>query len=78
MKKISIYPKPVATFYPMLMIPEKDKKLTGFLWLDYLRPKDKYDIMEWKSRMAGDEQKKSSRSNKIPLPNQELFKKKTK
>ena len=77
MKKILIYPKPVATFYPMTMIPGNATRLDGFIWLDYIRPKDKADIMEWKTRMAGDEQKKSTRSNKIPLPNQNLFNKKT-
>ena len=72
MKKIKMYPKPTGTFYPMLMIPEGKLKLDNFAWYDYLRPKNKRDIMVWRYRLAGQGLKKSVRTA-VPLPNRNLF-----
>lgn len=43
-----------ATGYPMGMIPAGKGTLKNFKWMDYLRPKDKDDIFEWRERNAED------------------------
>ena len=64
---------PTANFYPMTQIPEKEQHLSTFMWLDYLRPVDKYDIFRWRGKKASDQLKKSTRGP-VKLPNQDLFK----
>ena len=77
MKKIKMYPKPTGTFYPMGMIPDNKRKLDSFAWFDYLRPRDKRDIMVWRYRLAGQGLKKTKHSP-APIPNQNLFKREEK
>lgn len=43
-----------GTMYPIPMIPSDKLKIKGFIWLDYIRPRDKYDILEWKERNSQD------------------------
>ncbi|MCF0185001.1 MAG: hypothetical protein HUJ98_00750 [Bacteroidaceae bacterium] len=40
--------------YPIPMIPADKYKIRGFVWLDYIRPKDKNDIFDWKERNVTD------------------------
>lgn len=43
-----------GTMYPMNMIPEDKYRLPRFVWLDYIRPTDQWDILNWKERKAAD------------------------
>lgn len=76
MKKMIMSPKSNGTLYPMLQRPPEKMKLDNFVWFDYIRPLDKEDIFEWRGKKAGQELKKSNRSA-VPLPNHNLFNKKT-
>ncbi len=40
--------QPEATLFPPNDLPEEDRKLRDFEWLDHRRPRDKYDIFEWR------------------------------
>ena len=72
LQRMIMRPKTTAEFYPMAQIPREKSRLQAFLWLDYLRPRDKYDIFDWKDKKASDRLKKSDRGP-VKLPNQEMF-----
>ena len=72
LERMIMRPKSTAEFYPMAQIPRGKSKLQAFKWLDYLRPKDKYDIYTWIEKKVGDQLKKNVRGP-VKLPNQELF-----
>ncbi len=40
--------QPEATLFPPGDLPDEDRKLRNFEWLDHRRPRDKYDIFEWR------------------------------
>ncbi len=40
--------QPEATLFPPEDLPGEDRKLRNFEWLDHRRPRDKYDIFEWR------------------------------
>ncbi|MBQ6965969.1 MAG: hypothetical protein IJP82_09845 [Bacteroidaceae bacterium] len=44
---------PSGTMYPPFAIPEDKRYLAGFGWFDYIRPKDKDDIFDWKEKPKG-------------------------
>ena len=58
-----------GVMYPPFAIPEDKRYLTGFAWFDYVRPKDKDDIFEWRSKKKEQELKKSE---KKVVPKQKL------
>lgn len=43
------------------MAPPERTKLENFAWFDYMRPKDKYDIFEWRGKAKGTELKATIR-----------------
>ena len=43
-------PKTSGTMYPINQIPADKKHLRGFAWYDYIRPRDRYDIFNWRER----------------------------
>lgn len=45
-------PAATCTIYPPFAIPSDKLRLSGFAWFDYIRPKDKDDIFEWRSKSA--------------------------
>lgn len=47
--------------YPITQIPPSKDKLPTFAWFDYIRPKDKYDIFNWRGKAKGTELKNVSR-----------------
>ena len=47
MDYIKFYPKPVSVLYPLSQVPENEKKLKGFKWLEKYRAKNKEDIFRW-------------------------------
>ncbi|AVM57644.1 hypothetical protein C3V43_07660 [Bacteroides heparinolyticus] len=53
--------KTTGTAYPLDQIPAEKSKLPSFVWFDYIRPKNKEDIFEWRGKKAGEALKKSDR-----------------
>ena len=43
-------PKTSGTMYPLNQIPEDRKRLPGFMWYDYIRPLNRDDIFNWRSK----------------------------
>ena len=39
-----------GTMYPLNQIPEDRKRLPGFMWYDYVRPLNRYDIFNWRTK----------------------------
>lgn len=54
-------PKAQGTLYPMTQIPTGKDKLDVFAWFDYIRPKDKDDVFNWRGKAEGTEIKKIKR-----------------
>ena len=48
--------------YPMDQIPKDRFRLPSFAWFDYARPRNKYDIFEWRGKHAEDKLKKTDRA----------------
>lgn len=47
--------------YPIGMAPDDRTHLPSFAWFDYIRPRDKYDLFEWRGKKKGSELKASIR-----------------
>lgn len=60
---------PTGTMYPSFAIPSDKRYLPTFAWFDYIRPKNKDDIFEWKSKKADQMLKKTE---KKVVPRQSL------
>lgn len=58
-----------GVMYPPFAIPEDRRYLAGFAWFDYIRPKDKDDIFDWRAKHKEQELKKTEK--KI-VPKQKL------
>lgn len=43
-------PKATGTIYPVTQIPPSRRHLESFAWFDYIRPKDKDDILSWRGK----------------------------
>lgn len=54
-------PAAEGSFYPIGMAPPERTILQGFSWFDYVRPRDKYDLYEWRPKKKGSELKASVR-----------------
>ena len=54
-------PKAQGTLYPMTQIPPGKDHLDVFEWFDYVRPKDKNDVFNWRGKAAGTEIKRIER-----------------
>ncbi len=75
LEKMVMSPKSNGTLYPMNQIPAGKDKLQNFVWFDYIRPRNKDDIFNWRGKKVEDQLKKSVRGP-VELPNQHLFEKK--
>lgn len=53
--------KQTGRMYPITQIPPDKKALPSFVWFDYIRPRDKYDIFNWRGKASGTELKNISR-----------------
>ena len=53
--------KPTGTLYPMTQIPPSKYFLPKYAWFDYIRPLDKDDIFNWRSKKEGTELKEEKR-----------------
>ena len=71
MKKIWME-KPTGTLYPMTQIPPSMYFLPQYAWFDYIRPRNKEDIFNWRPKKAGQELKEIKRRE---APKQKLSKK---
>lgn len=47
--------KQTGRMYPITQIPPDKKVLPAFVWFDYIRPRDKYDIFNWRGKAKGTE-----------------------
>lgn len=54
-------PAASGTIYPLFMIPPEQLYLNNFAWFEYIRPQDKSDIFNWRTKKAGSELKESVR-----------------
>lgn len=54
-------PAASGTIYPLFMIPPEQLYLDNFAWFEYIRPQDKSDIFNWRTKKAGSELKESVR-----------------
>lgn len=61
MERGSFIGKASGTMYPMDQIPPDKFKLPSFAWFDYIRPRNKEDIFEWRGKKAGETLQKSDR-----------------
>lgn len=71
MEKIVMSPKSNGVLYPMDQIPPDKLYLPTFAWFDYIRPRNKYDIFEWRPKKAGQELRKTTRKA-VTVPSREL------
>lgn len=55
-----------GTLYPLALAPDAMHSLDNFAWFDYIRPRDKNDLFEWRAKRVGTELKASQR-HQIPL-----------
>ncbi len=75
LERMVMSPQSSGVIYPMEQIPQGKDKLDNFVWFDYIRPKDKEDIFNWRAKKVEDQLKKNVRGP-VELPNQHLFDKK--
>ena len=47
--------------YPIGLAPQDRTFLPSFAWFDYIRPRDKHDLFEWRGKKSGSELKASIR-----------------
>lgn len=52
-------PATTGQMFPLDQIPPNKRYLENFAWFDYIRPRDKDDIFEWRPKRAGTELKKT-------------------
>lgn len=67
LERMVMSPASNGVTYPMDQIPADKSRLTSFVWLDDLRPKDKYDIFVWKGKDEEDKLK-DVETKEIKLP----------
>lgn len=72
MKRMVMSPKSNGTLYPMDQIPQDKMKLPTFVWFDYIRPKNKDDIFEWKGKSADEVLRKTTRKQ-VNTPKRDLI-----
>ena len=77
LERMVMSPKSNGTLYPMSQIPKGADRLDNFVWFDYIRPLNKEDIFNWRSKKVEDQLKKNTRPP-VELPNQHLFENKKK
>lgn len=63
LKRVWAGPEPTGCTYPIGAAPREHCFLESFAWFDYIRPRDKHDLFEWRPKHAGAELKPSVRRN---------------
>ena len=46
-------PESEGTLHPLALVQESERYLSNFQWFDYVRPRDKDDIFEWRPKKEG-------------------------
>ena len=59
-------PKTSGTMYPLNQIPADRRHLPGFMWYDYVRPINRYDIFNWRGKR---EKKSETLQTQQPIAN---------
>ena len=54
-------PKSNGVLYPMDQIPEDKMRLENFYWFDFIRPRKKEDIFDWRAKPDESRLKKQDR-----------------
>ena len=65
--KVVVPKEAKGVFYPMGQRPADKRYLSNFVWFDYVRPRDKEDIFNWRGKAKGTTLKVINRGN-VPLP----------
>lgn len=60
--KMVMSPKSNGVLYPMDQIPEDKLRLENFFWFDYIRPRNKDDIFDWRPKAEEARLKKTDRA----------------
>lgn len=58
-EKIKFDGEAEGRMHPLALIPPKERYLENFAWFDYIRPRDKDDIFEWRPKRDGTQLKAS-------------------
>ncbi len=66
LRKMVGFPGVQGTDYPLNMAPPEKIRLKGFAWFDWIRPKDKDDLFDWRSKGEANKLKAIPRRN-VPL-----------
>ena len=74
MDRIVVPNESQGVFYPLSKAPADKKYLENFGWFDYVRPRDKEDIFNWRGK-AREMMLKVIRRENIPLPSLDRFNK---
>ncbi|TWV07713.1 hypothetical protein FQ707_14280 [Bacteroidaceae bacterium HV4-6-C5C] len=61
MERATMIGKSNGILYPMNQIPVDKLRLPSFAWFDYIRPRDKNDLFEWRGKKAGENLKNTDR-----------------
>lgn len=61
-----------GTFYPMPFVTNSNQYLENFAWFDYMRPRDKHDLFQWRGKSADKMLKQTAR---LEVPYQKLNRK---
>ncbi len=61
MERGSFIGKATGTMYPLEQAPADKMKLPSFVWFDYIRPRSKEDIFDWRGKHADQIMQKSDR-----------------
>ena len=61
MERGSFIGKATGTMYPLEQAPADKMKLPSFVWFDYIRPRNKEDIFDWRGKKADQKMQKSDR-----------------
>ena len=69
-QKIMFNGQAEGRLHPLALIQPDVRYLSNFAWFDYIRPRDKYDIFNWRPKREGSELKASTPHNapKATLP----------
>lgn len=68
-------PAATSTMYPEPKLPADRRYLPGFAWFDYIRPKDKDDLFEWRSKDSKNMLKKTEQRH-VPIQSLDKIKRK--
>jgi lipopolysaccharide export system protein LptA len=74
MKKAIMIGKSNGVLYPLDQVPADKYKLSAFVWLDNMRPKNKDDIFEWRGKSADQVLHKSTRKPTSSIKKRDLIK----